>query len=136
MYRPSDDRPDRDDEDVVAPLEQPHGYRSFAPVPLGVFAGMLALFAAFFGLFLLGWGMAPTSIGCGTGRSISMVAAFTPIALAVYVAVSWAGIGILRDSRQPQLRVRSFVITSGVIYALGLIPLFTMAALLGSCFDF
>lgn len=136
MYRSSEDLPNRDDENAAAPSGQQHGYRSFAPVPLGVFAGLLALFASFFGLFLLAWGMAPTSIGCGAERAVSMVAAFTPIALLVYGAVSWAGIGIMRDSRQSQLRRRSFVITSGVIYAVGVIPLFAMAALFGSCFDF
>lgn len=136
MFRPSDDLPDRADENDLTPPARPQGRRSFAPVPLGVFAGLLALAGAFFGLFLLAWGMAPTSIGCGAERAISMSAAFTPIALVVYGAVSWAGIGIMRDSRQSMLRVRSFVITSGGIYALGLIPLYAMAALLGSCFDF
>lgn len=136
MYRSSDDLPDREDAGDAAPSAEPHGSRSYSPVPLGVFAGLLALFGAFFGLFLLAWGMAPTSIGCGAERSVSMVAAFTPIALLVYGAVSWAGIGIMRDSRQPQLRLRSFVITSGVIYAVGVVPLYAMAALLGSCFDF
>lgn len=136
MYRSSDDLPDREDANAASAPSEPPGARSFAPVPLGVFAGLLALFASFFGLFLLAWGMAPTSVGCGAERSVSMVAAFTPIALLVCGAVSWAGIGIMRDSRQPQLRLRSFVITSGVIYAVGVVPLYAMAALLGSCFDF
>lgn len=117
-------------------MHESGGTRKFPPVPLAVVGAFLALFAEFFGLFLLAWGMAPTSIGCGAPRAISMSLAQIPIFLVIGVAFSWAGAGIMRDARESQLRRRSFLVTFGVIYLLGSIPLFALAALFGSCFDF
>ncbi|MGK2877903.1 MAG: hypothetical protein ACSLFF_04940 [Solirubrobacterales bacterium] len=133
MYRASDEPPEQPESALPDPRLSG---RRFAPVPLGIFSGMLALVAEFFGLFLLAWGMSPTSIGCGTGRAASMVGVQLAIALGIFAAVSAVGIGIMREARESQLRRRSYVLTFAAIYVLGSIPLFVSAALLGSCFDF
>ena len=133
MYRPSDEPPEQPES--ALPSSRSSG-RRFAPVPLGIFSGVLALVAEFFGLFLLAWGMAPTSIGCGAGRAASMVGVQLLIATGIFAAISAVGIGIMRDAQESQLRRRSYVLTFGAIYILGSIPLFASAALLGSCFDF
>jgi uncharacterized membrane protein len=133
MFRPSDDLPERPES--AAPESQ-EGTRKFAPVPLGVFSGMLALGAEFFGLFLLAWGMAPTSIGCGAGRAASMTGAMLVISLSIFAIVAAIGIGIMREARESQLRRRSYLLTFGAIYLLGSLPLLALAPLFGSCFDF
>lgn len=133
MYRLSDKPPERPESPL--PDARPAG-RKFAPVPLGVFSGFLGLAAQFFGMFLLAWGMAPTSIGCGPGRAASMTAVQLLIALSIFGAISAVGLGIMRDASESQLRRRSYLLTFGAIYLLGSIPLFAAAALLGSCFDF
>ncbi|MGH2958846.1 MAG: hypothetical protein ACRDKE_04530 [Solirubrobacterales bacterium] len=133
MYRLSDQPPERPES--ALPDSRPTG-RKFAPVPLGIFSGMLALGAEFFGLFLMAWGMAPTSIGCSPGRAASMIGVQLAIALAIFAAISFVGLGIMRDAQESQVRRRSFLLTFGAIYMLGSIPLFAAAALLGSCFDF
>src|SRR4029079_1984094 len=122
MYRDAHQLPHRPETPA------PSG-RKVAPVPLGVFAGLLALAGEFFGLFLLAWGMAPTSLGCGAERAISVSAALIPVSLAIWAGVTWAGMGLMRESRESQLRRRSFVIITTAIYVLGAIPLFRMAAL-------
>ncbi|MGH2907165.1 MAG: hypothetical protein ACRDKI_10415 [Solirubrobacterales bacterium] len=110
--------------------------RNFTPVPLGITAGALALVADFFALFLLSWGVAPTSIGCGAARSVTMVIAFAAITATIFAIFAGVGLGLMREARAPQLRRRRFVATAGAIYAVGVIPLFAFAALVGSCFDF
>jgi hypothetical protein len=133
MYRLPDDQPNRPE----ASLPESHqGSRKFAPVPLGIFSGMLALGAEFFGLFLLAWGMAPTSIGCGAGRAASMTGAMLVISGAIFAAIAAIGISIMREARESQLRRRSYVLTFGAIYLLGSLPLLALAPLFGSCFDF
>jgi uncharacterized membrane protein len=133
MFRPSDDLPERPE----SALPDSHdGSRKFAPVPLGIFSGMLALGAEFFGLFLLAWGMAPTSIGCGAGRAASMTGAMLVISLSIFAIVAAIGIGIMREARESQLRRRSYLLTFGAIYLLGSLPLLALAPLFGSCFDF
>lgn len=131
MFRSADETPEQHDS-PEAPL---HAGRGFTPVPLGIVGGFMALAAEFFGLFLLAWGMAPTSIGCGAGRAFSMTAAMIPIAGLIFVGFTWAGLGMMREARQSQLRKRSFLVTFGAIYLLGSIPLFVAAGLFGSCFD-
>jgi hypothetical protein len=133
MYRLSDEQPNQPE----APLPGSHQRRrKFAPVPLGFFSGFLALFAEFFGLFLLAWGMAPTSIGCGAGRAASMTGAMLVISAVIFTVVASVGIGIMREARESQLRRRSYVLTFGAIYVLGSLPLLALAPLFGSCFDF
>lgn len=133
MYRLSDQPPERPES--ALPGARPSG-RKFAPVPLGVFSGFVGLPAQFFGMFLMAWGMAPTSVGCGPGRVASMVGVQLAIAVGIFAAISFVGIGIMRDAQEPGRRRRSYVLTFGAIYVLGSIPLFAAAALLGSCFDF
>jgi hypothetical protein len=133
MYRLSDQPPERPES--ALPSARPSG-RKFAPVPLGVFSGFLGLGAQFFGMFLMAWGMAPTSIGCGPGRAASMIGVQLAIAVAIFGFISFVGLGIMRDAKESNLRRRSYLLTFGAIYVLGSIPLFAAAALLGSCFDF
>lgn len=133
MYRLSDQPPDQPES--ALPGARPSG-RKFAPVPLGIFSGFLGLAAQFFGMFLMGWGMAPTSVGCGPGRAASMVGVELAIAAAIFGFISFVGLGIMRDAHESNARRRSYLLTFGAIYALGSLPLFTAAALLGSCFDF
>lgn len=133
MYRLSDHPPEQPES--ALPDARP-SRRKFAPVPLGIFSGLLGLSAQFFGMFLMAWGMAPTSIGCGPGRAASMVGVELAIAVGIFAAISFVGIGIMRDARESSVRRRSYVLTFGAIYVLGSIPLFAAAALLGSCFDF
>ena len=133
MFRPSDDLPERPD----ASLPESHeGSRKFAPVPLGIFSGILALAAEFFGLFLLAWGMAPTSIGCGAGRAASMTGVMLVISIGIFAVVAAVGVGIMREARESQLRRRSYLLTLGAVYVLGSLPLLALAPLFGSCFDF
>lgn len=131
MYRQAD-RPSEPSDHA----ELPSGTRKFAPVPLGVFSAFLGLCAQFFGMFLMAWGMAPTSIGCGPGRAASMTGVQLAIAVGIFAAISFVGIGIMRDAQESQVRRRSYLLTFGGIYLLGSIPLFAAAALLGSCFNF
>lgn len=133
MYRLSDTPPERPESPM--PDARPSG-RKFAPVPLGIFSAFLGLSAQFFGMFLMAWGMAPTSIGCGPGRAASMTGVQLLIALSIFGAISAVGLGIMRDASESQLRRRSYLLTFGAIYLLGSIPLFAAAALLGSCFEF
>lgn len=133
MYRLSDQPPERPES--ALPDARPSG-RKFAPVPLGIVSGFLGLGAQFFAMFLMAWGMAPTSIGCGSGRAASMVGVQLAIAAGIFAAISFVGIGIMRDARESNVRRRSYLLTFGAIYVLGSIPLFAAAALLGSCFDF
>ena len=133
MYRLSDQPP----EQPESALPDSHaGRRKFAPVPLGIFSALLGLGAAFFGMFLLGWGMAPTSIGCGPGRAASITGVQLGITVGVFGAISAVGLGIMRDARESRGRRRSYLLTFGAIYMLGSLPLLASAALLGSCFDF
>jgi hypothetical protein len=90
----------------------------------------------FFGLFLLAWGMAPTSIGCGPGRAASMTGVMLVISLSIFGVIAAVGMGIMREARESQLRRRSYLLTYGVIYLLGSLPLLALAPLFGSCFDF
>lgn len=131
MYREADSRPEGPEAELPS---RPAG-RNFTPVPLGVVGGFMALAAEFFGLFLLAWGMAPTSIGCGVGRAFNMTAAMIPISALIAIAFTWAGLGMMVEARQSQLRKRSFVMIFLVIYAIGSVPLFVAAGLFGSCFD-
>lgn len=133
MYRLSDTPPERPDSPL--PSARPSG-RKFAPVPLGIFSGFLGLSAQFFGMFLMAWGMAPTSIGCGPGRAASMTGLQLLIAVGIFGAISAVGLGIMRDAREPQGRRRSYVLTFGAIHVIGSIPIFAAAVLLGSCFNF
>jgi hypothetical protein len=133
MYRFSDKPPEQPES--ALPDARPSG-RKFAPVPLGIFSGFLGLSAQFFGMFLMAWGMAPTSIGCGPERAASMVGVQLAIAVGIFAAISFVGLGIMRDARESSARRRSYLLTFGAIYVLGSIPLFAAAALLGSCFDF
>lgn len=133
MYRQPED-PHQPSDHVELPQGQ--ASRKFAPVPLGIFSAFIALAAEFFGLFLLAWGMAPTSIGCSAGRAASMTGVQLVIALSIFGVISAVGIGIMRDARESQLRRRSYVLTFGAIYVLGSLPLLAAAALFGSCFDF
>lgn len=134
MYRDSNEFPERDHGDR-ANLSG-NARRRLAPVPLGLFSGFLGLAAEFFGLFLLAWGMAPTSIGCGAGRAASMIGVQLAIAVGIFGAISAVGLGIMSDAQESQVRRRSYLLTSGAIYLLGSIPLLAAAALFGSCFDF
>lgn len=134
MFRQAENRPEQPDRPEAA-LPSARTGRNFTPVPLGIVGGFMALAAEFFGLFLLAWGMAPTSIGCGAGRAFSMTAAMIPIALLIFIGFTWAGLGMMREARQSQLRKRSFLVTFGAIYLIGSIPLFVAAGLFGSCFD-
>ena len=132
MYRLSDEPPDQPE----ASLPESHqGSRRFAPVPLGIFSGILGLGAEFFGLFLLAWGMAPTSIGCGAGRAASMSGVMLVISLSIFGVIAAVGTGIMREARESQLRRRSYVLTFGAVYLLGSLPLLALAPLFGSCFD-
>ncbi|MBJ7355146.1 MAG: hypothetical protein JHC98_09990 [Thermoleophilaceae bacterium] len=131
MYRQADEPHDSSEH-----VELPQGSRKFAPVPLGIFSGLIGLATEFFGLFLLAWGMAPTSIGCGVGRAASMTGAQLVIALGIFGAFAAVGIGIMREAHESQLRRRSYVLTFAAVYVLGSIPLIATAALFGSCFDF
>jgi hypothetical protein len=133
MFRLSDESPESSEASLP---EAKAGSRKFAPVPLGLFSAVIGLAAEFFGLFLLAWGMAPTSIGCGAGRAASMTGVQLVIAISIFGAITAVGLGIMRDARESQLRRRSYVLTFGAIYLLGSIPLFAAAALFGSCFDF
>ena len=133
MYRQADESHQPSDR-----VELPRGQssRKFAPVPLGIFSAVIALAAEFFGLFLLAWGMAPTSIGCSAGRAASMTGVQLLIAISIFGAISAVGIGIMRDARESQIRRRSYVLTFAAIYVLGSLPLLATAALFGSCFNF
>lgn len=136
MYRESDqlpERPDHPEPEVQA--HAPTG-RNFTPVPVGIFTGVVALIANFFSMFLLGWGVAPTSIGCGTSRSLTMVIALVAISVAIIGVFTAIGISLMREARAPQLRIRRYLFTSLTIFTIGTIPLLAFAALLGSCFDF
>jgi hypothetical protein len=132
MYRQADD-PFEPEQDAELPDA---GRRHYAPVPLGLFSGILALGMEFFGLFLLAWGMAPTSIGCGPGRAASMTGVMLVISLSIFGVIAAVGMGIMREARESQLRRRSYLLTYGVIYLLGSLPLLALAPLFGSCFDF
>lgn len=112
------------------------GRRHFAPVPLGFLGAFIALAAEFFGLFLLAWGMAPTSIGCGAGRAATMGVSQLAIAGAIYLAFVGIGLGIMREARESDHRRRWFVITFTTAFMIGSLPLLAMAPLFGSCFDF
>lgn len=133
MYRLSDHPPERPES--ARPDTRRSG-RKFAPVPLGIFSGLLGLSAQFFGMFLMAWGMAPTSIGCGAERAVSMTGVQLAIAAAIFGFISFVGLGIMRDAQESSVRRRSYLLTFGAIYVLGSIPIFAAAALLGSCFDF
>lgn len=132
MYRHAND-PFEPEQEAELPGS---GSRHFAPVPLGFFGAVIALAAEFFGLFLLAWGMAPTSNGCGAGRAAAMTGSMLVIGGAIYLAFVAIGIGIMREAREPGLRRRSFILTFTAIYALGSLPLLALAPLFGSCFDF
>jgi uncharacterized membrane protein len=133
MYRITDEPP----RQPSSPSPGGHdGQRKFSPVPLGIISALIALAAEFFGLFLLAWGMAPTSIGCGAGRAASMTGVQLVIALGVFAAVSAVGAGIMREAQEPQVRRRSYLLTFGAIYLPGSVPLIAIAALFGSCFNF
>lgn len=119
-----------------AELPGRHSRRRFAPVPLGFFGALIALAAEFFGLFLLAWGMAPTSIGCGAGRAAGMGGAMLLIGGAIYLAFIGAGIGIMREARESGLRTRSFVATFTATFLIGSLPILALAPLFGSCFSF
>jgi hypothetical protein len=132
MYRHADEPFEPEHE---AELPQPHG-RRFAPVPLGLFGSLLALGAEFFGLFLIGWGLAPTSIGCGVNRAFGVSGAALALAGGIYVIFVGVGLGIMREARETDLRKRHFLVTFTACYAIGSLPLLAIAALMGSCFDF
>src|SRR3954452_9524557 len=108
MYRHADE-PHEPNDRVELPRGQ--GARKFAPVPLGLISSIIALSAEFFGLFLLAWGMAPTSIGCSATRAASMLGVQLAIAVEIFAVVSVVGLGIMRDARESQLRRLSFVLT-------------------------
>lgn len=125
------------DEPFESEAELPgSGRRHFAPVPLGFFGALIALAAEFFGLFLLAWGMAPTSIGCGATRAGTMAGSMLAIGAAIYFAFIGVGLGIMRDARESGLRRRAFVLTFSAAFLLGSLPLLALAPLFGSCFDF
>jgi uncharacterized membrane protein len=136
MYRESDSLPERSQSpEPEIHAHAPHG-RHFAPVPVGIFTGLVALFVSFLGMFLLGWGVAPTSIGCGASRSVTMVVAMLAISVVVIGVFSAIGVSLMREARAPQRRVRSYLLTSLSIFTIGTLPLLAFSALLGSCFDF
>lgn len=131
---PWGDEPDRDEpSNEAVPFA---GDRGPAPVPLAIAGAVIALALQFLGLFLLAWGMAPTSVGCGTGRAAGMVLAQIPVALLPLLLIGSAGRSMLDEAGAPRDRRRSFLMTFGALYALGSVPLFAAAALFGSCFDF
>lgn len=133
MYRHADEN--WNDEPEAQLPHEPFRWKP-TPVPLAVLAAFFSLGAEFFGMFLLGWAVAPTSIGCGAGRAATMVAAQIPIALVPAVFVGGVGYTILAEGGASQHRRRSYLMIFGVLTALGSIPLFVAAGLLGSCFDF
>lgn len=132
MYRHSDDSFGPQHESELPSSDR----RSFAPVPLGFFGALIALGAEFFGLFLLAWGMAPTSVGCGAGRAAEVGGAMLAIGASIYFAFIAVGLGIMRDARESAVRRRSFVLTFSAVFLLGSLPLLALAPLFGSCFDF
>jgi hypothetical protein len=132
MYRHIED-PFENDHEAELPGS---GRRHFAPVPLGIVGGLIALAAEFFALFLLAWGMAPTSVGCGAGRAFAMSGSMLAIGVGIYVIVAGVGIGIMGDARETESRRRAFLITFTAMYVLGSLPLLALAPLFGSCFDF
>jgi len=137
MYREPDPRPEPtgDGAEHEQRAHEP-GRRHFAPAPLGIFTGLVALFANFFAMFLLGWGVAPTSIGCGATRSLEMVVGMLAISVAIIGVFTAIGVGLMREARAPQLRIRAYVMTSLTLFTIGTMPLVAFSALLGSCFDF
>lgn len=135
MYRSQDPLPERPSDDASLDGDD-GGARKFAPVPLAVFAGLAAVIADFMAMFFLGWAMAPTSVGCGLGRSFSIVGVLAAVSLGIYAIAIGFGLGVMREAHESQLRRRSYVMITTAIFVLGAIPTFVMAALLGSCFDF
>jgi hypothetical protein len=133
MYRLSDEPPDQPEASLP---ESRQRSRRFAPVPLGIFSGLLALGTEFFGLFLLAMGMAPTSIGCGATRAASMTGVMLVISLTIFAVIAGIGMGMMREAQESQLRRRSYILTFGAVYLLGSLPLLALAPLFGSCFDF
>jgi hypothetical protein len=59
-----------------------------------------------------------------------------PIALVPAFFVGGVGYTMLAEGGASKVRRRSYLAIFGALYALGSIPLFASAALLGSCFDF
>jgi MFS family permease len=134
MYRDSDAGPQKPDPEPE--LHAIPAGRRFAPTPLGIVTGVLALAADFFAIFLLAWGVSPTSDGCGVSRSVTMLVAAAALSIAIIGVFAAVGLGLMREAREPQRRRRSYLATAAGIYAVGVIPLLAFAGLVGSCFDF
>lgn len=109
---------------------------NFGALPLAIFTALIALSLEFFAIFLLGWGMAPTSIGCGPGRAAAISLAGLGVSGAIFILGASVGVAALAESRSRSARPRTFMIALATIYAVGSIPMLVLAALLGSCFDF
>jgi hypothetical protein len=135
MYRSHEPLPERPSDDASLPGDE-GGARKFSPVPLGVFAGVAAVVINFMAMFFLGWALAPTSVGCGVTRAFTISGAMVAASLVIYSLTVGLGLSIMREAHESQLRRRSFVLITTTIFVLGAIPIFAMAALLGSCFDF
>lgn len=118
------------------PLDrQPRRGRDFSAVPLAILTALIALAAEFFAIFLLGWGMAPTSIGCGVGRAAGISVAALAISVAIFGVTAAVGTAALGESRSRSASPRTFVLSLAAIYTVFSIPMLAFAALLGSCFD-
>lgn len=139
MYRHADEHW-RDEPEDVQPPEVPlqgEGKRwKPTPVPLALIAACFAVGTQFFGLFLLAWGVAPTSAGCGPGRAATMVGMQLPISASVGFLIGGVGYVMLAEAGATQLRRRSYLLIFGALYLLGTIPMLVSAGLFGSCFDF
>ncbi len=110
--------------------------RNFRALPLAVFTALIALSLEFFAIFLLGWGMAPTSVGCGPGRAAAISLAALAVSGAIFILAAGVGVAALADSRSAKARPRSFLIALATIYTVFSVPMLAFAALLGSCFNF
>lgn len=118
------------------PLDrQPRRGRDFSAVPLAILTALIALAAEFFSIFLLGWGMAPTSAGCGVGRAAGVSAAALAISVVIFGLAAAVGAAALGESRSSSARPRTFILSFAAIYAVFSFPMLVFAALLGSCFD-
>ncbi|MFT4049408.1 MAG: hypothetical protein QM648_06155 [Solirubrobacterales bacterium] len=133
MYRHADEPfepEDNNEREVPA-----SGGRDFRALPLALAAAAVALAAESFAFFLLGWGMAPTSAGCGVGRVATISFAAVAISAAIYGLAAAAGSAALAESRAEVTRLKTFIIASAAIYIVFSIPMLAFTALLGSCFD-
>ena len=137
MYRHADEhwREPEENQPPEVPLQGEGRRWKPTPVPLALIAACFAVGTQFFSLFLLAWGVAPTSEGCGTERAITMVGAHLPIAACVGFLVGSVGYVMIAEAGASQLRRRSYLLVFGGLYLLGTIPLLVIAGLFGSCFD-